>query len=75
MDEADKKLSDADRLLDEIKAADERKAENIEGINEFGKGMNIRLNMIMTEESWKLCVYKGEELLTEIQNDEAEKCG
>lgn len=73
MEEADNRLAEAERLLGEIGQADVRKAENIDAISAFGKGENLKIRLKMTDESWKIVAYKGEELLAVIENDEPDK--
>lgn len=81
-EQAEQKLEDADKLLEEAQQkeqqaaeklneaelAGERQGENVEGITEFSRNLNIRvkLKMISGSGSWSLLVFKGEEQIAEI---------
>ena len=81
-EEAEQKLEDADRLLEEAKKkeqqaeeklneaelAGERQGENVEGITDFSRNLNIRvkLKMISGSNNWSLLVYKGEQQIAEV---------
>ena len=81
-EEAEKKLEDADRLLEEAakkekqaeeklneaELAGERQGENVEGITDFSRNLNIRikLKMISGSNNWSFLVYKGEQQIAEI---------
>lgn len=81
-EEAEQKLEDAEKLLEEAEQkeqqaaeklkeaelAGERQGENVEGITDFSRNLNIRVNlkMISGSSSWSLLVYKGEQQIAEI---------
>lgn len=81
-EQAEQKLEDADKLLEEAhwkeqqateklneaNLAEERQGENVEGITDFSRNLNIRVNlkMISGSSKWSLLVYKGEQQITEI---------
>lgn len=69
MQEAESLMADAQGMqeelsaeLEHIKGAADRDGENIEGILEFDKGLNIKFVLDITNEStWQLNVYRGQE--------------
>lgn len=81
-EEAEQKLEDAEKLLEEAKQkeeqaseklneaelAGERQGENVEGITDFSRNLNVRvkLKMINGGSEWSLLVFKGEQQITEI---------
>ena len=84
-EQAEQKLEEADRLLEEAERkeqqaaeklneadlAGKRQGENIEGIVEFSRNLNIRVYLKMTDggSSWSLLVCKGEQQIAEIPKD------
>lgn len=79
LEDVDKLLEDAMRKerqaaekLDEAELAGERQGENVEGITDFSRNLNIRvkLKMISGSSSWSLLVYKGEQQAAEIPKGE-----
>lgn len=64
---------EADERLDAIKSADERKAENISGIEDFSSSMNLRLYLKMNNDDWILEVFRGDERADTIESDAPEK--
>ena len=84
-EEAEQKLEDAEKLLEEARqkeqqAADklyeaelagERQGENVEGITDFSRNLNIRvkLKMISGSSGWSLLVFKGEQQIAEIPKE------
>lgn len=64
----------ADELLAEIMQSDSRTAYNIEGIDEFSRGLNLRLNLNMNGGSgeWELDVFCGDDFLDSIQKNTPE---
>lgn len=72
--DAEIKNKQADELLSEIEQSDSRKAYNIEGINEFSRGLNLRLNLNMNGGSgaWEIDVFCGDEFADSIQKNTPE---
>ena len=84
-EQAEQKLEEADRLLEEAERkeqqaaeklneadlAGKRQGENVEGIVEFSRNLNIRVYLKMTDggSSWSLLVCKGEQQIAEIPKD------
>ena len=67
LDQAEEKLSDAEAKLKE--ANENRQEENIDGILEFGKSANLRINLkINNDETWELELLKNDEKLSSIKN-------
>ena len=85
-EEAEQKLEDAEKLLEEAKQkeqqaeeklneaelAGERQGENVEGITEFSRNLNIRvkLKMISGSSNWSMLIYKGEQQIAEIPKED-----
>lgn len=71
-EEAALKEQQATEKLNEAEQAGERQGENVEGITDFSRNLNIRvkLKMIGGNSKWSLLVYKGEEQIAEILNGE-----
>ena len=85
LEEADRLLEEADRLLEEAERkekqateklneadlAGKRQGENVEGIVEFSRNLNIRVYLKMTDggSSWSLLVCKGEQQIAEIPKE------
>lgn len=67
-EEAMQKEQQAEEKLDEAELAGERQGENVEGITDFSRNLNIRvkLKMISGSSNWSLLVYKGEQQIAEI---------
>lgn len=72
--EAEIKNSQAEKLLAEVMQSDSRTAYNIEGIDEFSKGLNLRINLNMNGGSgdWELDVFCGDDFLDSIQKSTPE---
>ncbi len=72
--DAEIKNSQAEELLSEVKQSDSRSAYNIQGIDEFSRGLNLRLNLNMNGDSgvWELDVFCGDEFLDGIQKNTPE---
>ncbi|MBQ4282813.1 MAG: hypothetical protein IJB96_02670 [Lachnospira sp.] len=83
-DAADKKMQEAESLysqaenmheqleneLEHIKEAPDRDGENIDGILEFDKGLNVKFILeVQSENVWELNVYKGQESIGDIRSD------
>lgn len=68
LEEASLKEQQAEEKLKEADLAGERQGENVEGITDFSRNMNIRvkLKMISGSSKWSLLVYKGEQQIAEI---------
>ena len=68
LEEAEQKEQQAAEKLNEAELAGERQGENVEGITEFSRNLNIRvkLKMISGSSNWSLLVYKGEQQIAEI---------
>lgn len=87
-EQAEQKLEDAEKLLEEAtlkeqqaaeklveaELAGERQGENVEGITDFSHNQNIRviLKMISGSNKWGLLVYKGEQQIANIPNENVE---
>lgn len=57
------KQDEIDKLLSEIAEADERKAANIEGLNEFQKGLNLTAQLYRCDDgNFMLKIFKGNEI-------------
>ena len=69
-EEAEQKEQQAAEKLNEAELAGERQGENVEGITEFSRNLNIRvkLKMISGSSKWSLLVFKGEQQIVEIPN-------
>lgn len=52
--------------LELVRQANEREAENLEAMLEFGRGHNIKMLLKMENDSWTLNVYSGDELISVI---------
>lgn len=77
MNEADKKMEkvaekeeQVTQILEEAKQIDERKVANIDGIMEFNRGLNLKINLKMNTDDWQLDIYCGEDLLSTIPRGE-----
>ena len=72
LEEAMLKERQASEKLNEAELAGERQGENVEGITDFSRGLNIRvkLKMISGSSEWSLLVYKGEQQTAEISKGE-----
>lgn len=72
LEEAMLKERQASEKLNEAELAGERQGENVEGITDFNRGLNIRvkLKMISGSSEWSLLVYKGEQQTAEISKGE-----
>ena len=68
LEEAERKEQQAAEKLSEAELAGERQGENVEGITDFSRNLNIRvkLKMISGSSNWSLLVYKGEQQMAEI---------
>lgn len=68
LEEVSLKEQQAEEKLKEAELAGERQGENVEGITDFSRNMNIRvkLKMISGSSKWSLLIYKGEQQITEI---------
>ena len=68
LEEAERKEQQAEEKLNEAELAGERQGENVEGITDFSRNLNIRvkLKMINGSSCWSLLVYKGEQQMAEI---------
>lgn len=67
LDEKEKELiekqDEINELLTVIKEADERKGANIEGLNEFQKGLNLTAQLYRCDDgNFKLKIFKGNEI-------------
>lgn len=71
LEEAERKEQQAEEKLKEADLAGERQGENVAGIAEFSRNLNIKvkLKMISGSSSWSLLVCKGEQQVTEIAKD------
>lgn len=71
-EEAEKKEQEADEKLSEAELAGDRQGENVEGINDFSRNMNVRVKLKMANGGgdWSLLVFKGEQQITEIPKGE-----
>lgn len=69
--DAEIKNSQAEELLSEVKQSDSRSAYNIEAIDEFSRGLNLRLNLNMNGDSgaWELDVFCGDDFLQSIHKN------
>lgn len=57
------KQEEINELLTAIKEADERKGANIEGLNEFQKGLNLTAQLYRCDDgNFKLKIFKGNEI-------------
>ncbi len=72
--DAEIKNSQAEELLSEVKQSDSRSAYNIQGIDEFSRGLNLRLNLNMNGDSgvWELDVFCGDEFIDSIMKNTPE---
>ena len=84
-EQAEQKLEEADRLLEEAEQkeqqateklneadlAGKRQGENVDGIIEFSRNLNIRVYLKMKDSgsSWSLLVCKGEQQIVEIPKE------
>lgn len=67
LEQAELKEQQADERLSEAEQAGERSGENVDGISQFSRNMNIRVKLKMNGGSdWSLMVFRGEEKITEI---------
>lgn len=68
LEEASLKEQQAEEKLKEAELAGERQGENVEGITDFSRNLNIRvkLKMISGSSKWNLLVFKGEQQIAEI---------
>lgn len=68
LEEAEQKEQQAAEKLNEAELAGERQGENVQGITEFSRSLNIRvkLKMISGSSNWSLLIYKGEQQIAEI---------
>lgn len=68
LEEAGRKEQQAEEKLNEADLAGERQGENVDGIIEFSRNLNIKvkLKMISGSSNWSLLVYKGEQQIAEI---------
>lgn len=68
LEEANRKEQQATEKLNEAELAGERQGENVEGITDFSRNLNIRvkLKMISGSSKWNLLVFKGEQQIAEI---------
>lgn len=71
LEEAERKEQQATEKLNEADLAGKRQGENVEGIVEFSRNLNIRVYLKMTDSgsSWSLLVCKGEQQIAEIPKD------
>lgn len=72
--DAETKNARAEELLSEVKQSDSRSAYNIKGIDEFSRGLNLRMNLNMNSNSgvWELDIFCGDEFLDSIIKDTPE---
>lgn len=75
MDEAEALRQQADAELQAMAEANEKQAENLQAMVEFGKGENVRIFLCMAENDWWLDVYKGETQLGTVDNDNDKQIG
>lgn len=70
LEEAQQMEQQAEELLNEANLAGEHQGENVAGIVEFNRSLNVRvrLNMI-SGGSWSLLIFKGDEQIDEIQKN------
>lgn len=68
LEEARQKEQQATEKLNEADLAGERQGENVEGITDFSRNLNIRvkLKIINGSSNWSLLIYKGEQQIDEI---------
>lgn len=66
MQEAEDKGVQLDNELEMVRQANERGAENLEAMLEFGRGHNIKMLLKMENGLWTLNVYAGDELISAI---------
>ena len=71
LEEAERKEQQATEKLNEADLAGKRQGENVEGIVEFSRNLNIRVYLKMTDggSSWSLLVCKGEQQIAEIPKE------
>ncbi len=72
--DAEIKNQQAEEFLSEVQQSDSRNAYNIEGIMDFSRGLNIRLNLNMNAESgaWELDIFCGDDFIDSIRKDSPE---
>lgn len=72
--DAEIKNHQAEELLAEVKQSDSRSAYNIRGIDEFSRGLNLRLDLNMNGDSgvWELDVFCGDEFIGSISKNTPE---
>lgn len=71
--DAEIKNKQAEELLAEVRQSDSRTAYNIKGIDEFSRGLNLRINLNMNGGSgWELDVFCGDDFLDSIQKSTPE---
>lgn len=72
LEEAEKKEQEANEKLNEAELAGDRQGENVEGITDFSRNLNVRikLKMISGSSQWSLLVFKGDLQITEIPKDD-----
>ena len=69
LEEAQQMEQQAEELLNEANLAGEHQGENVAGIVEFSRNMNIKIKLKMIGSgSWSLIIFKGEEQIDEIPN-------
>ena len=71
LSELEEKEKSAEEKLREADLAGERQGQNVSGIMDFSKNINIRivLNVEQENDSWNLGIYRGDDLLSQIEGD------
>lgn len=77
LEEAQQMEQQAEEMLNEANLAGEHQGENVAGIVEFSRNMNIKIKLKMADggNSWSLLVWKVEDQMTEIQKEHINTMG
>lgn len=62
-------IQEEEDYLNELNSSESAAAMNVAGIHEFSQGTNLKINLNMNNDNWRLDVFSGKEPIGEVSND------